>query len=311
MKRRDFINFAALFAAARHLPFPATEDELFRFDFSSIHALLKKVPQAERETATLMMKNLLFDMEYIFKQTKNKTDLATLKKLAEEADQKFYTENKLKATSFRYQPLTLAKLEAMKKNTVLKPGEFDTMLKSIKYYANKIKTSGEKFEKLIPQLLVEADMAAQKLKEAEEKVGCTKVLSVLTAVVIVVVAVVLAAFTFGAAGALVALAVIAAAAIIGGAIGSSKGNNLLAGAFIGASGGISAEFNTKNILDEKVKIAWVNFDKRIKCAFLSVVNTIAMSIFGNRPYPTHSIMGSVAVNIVAITGQIPGIEADC
>src|ERR1700741_1504798 len=225
MKRKEFINFALLFAAAHQLPISATQDESFKLDFSSFNGLLKKVPASEMDTASLMMKNLLYDMEYIFKQDTEKTDLPALKKLAEEADRKFYAENKLKADSFSYQSLNIASLESMKRNSGLKPGEFDTMIKSIKYYSNKLKGSKEKFEKLIPGLLEEATLAAQKQKEAEEKANCSKVLSFVAAVVIVVVAIVIAAFTFGAAGALVALAVIAAAAIIGGVIGDTDFKN--------------------------------------------------------------------------------------
>lgn len=312
MKRKEFINFALLAAAAHHLPFPATQEELFRFEFSSVAELLKKVPATEQVTAILMIKNLLYDMEYLFKQVKGKTDLTTLKKLAEEADRKFYAENKLKGKSFGYQPFTISKLEDAKRNTSLKPGEFDTMLKTIKYYSNKIRTSGEKFEKLIPSLLKEADQAAQKQKEAEDKGECQKVLSVIAAVIIVVVAVVVATFTFGAGAGLVALAVIAAAAIIGAAFAASKGtlDGVLMGAMIGASlDTLTVGVTTISI--EKEKISWGDFDKRIKCAFLSVVNAMTTTIFSPNTYPSRAIMGSVAVNIFGITNKIPGIEMEC
>ena len=310
MKRKEFINFALLFAVARQLPFTATEEELFRFDFSSVKRLLEKAPPAERETASLMIKNLLYDMEYLFKRATEKTDLAGLKKLAVEADQQFYTENKLKAGSFSYHPLTTAQLEAAKRNTSLKPGEYDTMVKTLKYYTNKINTSNEKFEKLIPQLLEEADQAAQIQKEAEAKVGCAKVVSIVAAVIIVVVAIVVAAFTFGAAGALVALSVIAAAAIIGGSISNAKDGAPM-GAVIGSASSVLIVSGSKTILDKKVKLPWVDFDKMIKCAFLSEVTAITSSVFSVGTYPTQAMMGSVAVNILGITKKMPGIQTDC
>jgi len=309
MKRKEFINFALLFAAAHHLPLPAAQDESFRFDFSSINELLKKVPATERETASLMIKNLLYDMEHIFRQATDKTDLAVLKKLAEEADQKFYAENKLKADSFKYQSLSIADLESMEKNTGLKAGEFDAMVKTLKSYSKKLGGSREKFEKLLPGLLEEATKAAEKQKEAEEKGECTKVLSIVAAVVIVVVAVVVAAFTFGAAGAFIALAVIAAAAIIGGVIANPNSSELM-GAMIGAAL-VSIVCGGKTLFEEKVKISWTDFDKKVKCAFLSAVNAITLSGFSIRSYPSRPLMGSLAVNIFGISRQIPGIETQC
>ncbi len=310
MKRREFVCLATVLAG-QGLPLGISRDEKFRFDFSSIHDLLKKVPLAEKNTATMMIKNLVYNMNYIFKQAAGKIDITTLKKLAEEADRKFYSENKLKASSYGYQSFTLDNLETMERNNRLKPGEFDTMLTTIKYYTNKFKTSKGKFEMLLPELLKEAELAAQKQKEAEARHGCAKVLSVIAAVVIVVVAVVVAAFTFGAAGALVALAVIAAAAIVGSAIAGPQNIDAIQGSITGADTGVAVRFNGENISDEKVKLPWIDFDKKMKCAFLSTVNAVTAIFFSSKPYPSYAIMGSVAVNIIAITGKIPGNEIYC
>lgn len=309
MKRKDFISFALLLAASRHIPLGASQDETFRIDFSSFSDLLKKVPDAERNTASLMIRNLLFDVEHIFNNASNKSDLATIKRLAEEADRKFYKENNLKADSFQYKPIDITELEAIERNSSLKPGEFDTMLKTIKSYASRLKQSQEKFETLIPRLLREADLAAQKLKEAEEKAGCSKVMGIIAAVVLVVVAVVVAAVTFGAGATLIALAVIAAAAIIGGAAtGANAGQ--ITGATIGTSI-LMLIVGGSVMVNEKVNFSWSGFDKKLKCIFFSSVTAITGSVYSQRSYPAQPIMGSLAVNIFGITHNLAGIKRDC
>ena len=69
MKRGEFIGFAAMFAAFYKLPFTPTQNELFSFDNSLLQGLLKDMPAHQKETALLMVKNLLFDLDYILKQS--------------------------------------------------------------------------------------------------------------------------------------------------------------------------------------------------------------------------------------------------
>lgn len=310
MKRGEFIGFAAMFAAFYKLPFTPTQNELFSFDNSLLQGLLKDMPAHQKETALLMVKNLLFDLDYILKQSNNKSDLATIKKLAEEADNKFYVANKIKGTSFVYHPLTLTKLEAMKSASPVGPAKFDAMVKSLKLYVLKINTSKDKFEKFIPELIRSAAESAKASGEAKAECGpvISTIAAIITAVVIAVIAVIVSNFSGGKS--LASTKIFAAAGQVANSINLPSTNVKPVTSIVVASSGIKIKLNDKNLTEEAIKLSWTDFDKKMRCIFLSLTTAVTMNQFGNKKYPLHPIIGSLAVNIIGIVRQLP-IENDC
>lgn len=275
---------------------------IFRFAQSDLESVLENASKEDRELAALMARNLLFDLEYVFRRLKNLDDVAALKKLLLEADKKFYAEDELTAKAFRIQPITLESLDGLKKRSdgARRIKAIDAAIERLKEKAEKLSQMPEKMETLLPKLLAEAAKDYEKMKEAEEKAECAKVMTVIIEMSAIIVAVVVSVFSFGAGSVSTALAVIDAAAIIepNAAVAVTSTHIIIGKKKIPIPRG-------------KVDFKRVDLDKSMKCSMTTAAAAVLSSVYGDPPYPAKPRMASVALSILAITGNIEEIETVC
>jgi hypothetical protein len=309
MKRKDFINMTVLFAISSQLHLGIAEgEEIFRFDQSSLGPLLKNISIKDKETAVLMIRNLLFDMQYILNNTRDLKDAEALKKLAMAADNKFYIENKLTGKGFQYQPITFTALDELKKKAIAEPAAYDLAIRNLKNNINKIRTSGKEFKIILPEIFHGKDAA----KQAEGKSGCARIwnliANLLLAIILIIVAVVVAVFTYGSGGTAIALAIIAA----GITSVASTNNSYIGPQEIVVRKNEIVLDNTKIPIDlARVDFQRANLDNFLKCSVYSVSTAMIMEGFNKTEYPANPLFGSLAVNLLSVVAKIEGIETVC
>src|SRR4051812_14452348 len=147
MERRNFLSLAFLLPLLNPVKSFLKDDEILRFDLSELEPLLKNMSAADRQTANLLMKNLALNLQYVIPRIKDPKDMEAIKKLALEADKKFYLENRLKASQFRHQPLNIEALEGLRNNLTKNSKAYEAMLVDIKEQLRSLQASEKTYIK--------------------------------------------------------------------------------------------------------------------------------------------------------------------
>jgi hypothetical protein len=306
MERKDFINLAFFLPVLSQLKGILTQDELLRFRQADLEPLLKLDSPANKATASLLVKNLAYDVHYILSRVKNINDVGALKNLAIEADQKFYRENNLAATNFAYQSLSLSDLNNFRNNSSVKPGQFDGMVRSLSGHINTLKGSKEDFAAIIIKMLTSPEAtgtarAAQEAAAAEDVKSCAKVWAVVRSIVLIVVAIVVLIIAvigspFSGGGSLALIAAIPG-------IVSQQPNMLILKNRILTVGTINVPLDSM-----KTDFNKIDLDRILKCSISSVAIAAAIGSFGKTAYPQNPIVGSLAINLLGNAYKLQGID---
>ena len=305
MKRKDFLGYTLMLAAGRYIPFNFSQDRRFSFNFSVVNTYLNRLPVSEQQTTRMMINNLLFDIEHIIQNGSVGMNMATLKSLAAEADRKFYTSNKIPITNSAYESLSDKSLELLKQHSRVHVNDFETMIRSIRSQIEKLKNMQEKIDLVLAEILAFSHSQAEKMKEAQGKEGCVKVISVITAVIIVVVAIVISIFSFGSGNTSITNHVLDATTHIKKEL-LDFSRQRVAGKIVVGEEGLQMELNNKIIFENKTKLNWKEVDEKIRCGIILLSRAVSMHYFSRQSYPANPLMGSVALSLVASSLKIPG-----